>query len=104
MYKLIVAIIRHEKIEHVIKALKKEQIAFTYSDVKAFSKEIHLYKEDIHDRIKLEIVAREEDVHKLKDIVLANACCGLEGDGCVSVYVIDEFISLDTGTDKDEEE
>ena len=102
MYKLIVAIIRHEKIESVIKALKKEQIAFTYSDVKAFCKEIHLYKEDIHDRIKLEIVAREEDVHKLKDIVLANACCGLKGDGCMTIYVVDEFLTLDVEHDEAE--
>ena len=102
MYKLIVAIIRHEKIESVIKALKKEQIAFTYSDVKAFCKEVHLYNEDIHDRIKLEIVAREEDLHKLKDIVLANACCGLEGDGCMTIYVVDEFLSLDVEHDEEE--
>ena len=102
MYKLIVAIIRHEKIESVTSALKKEQVAFTYSDVKGFCNEVHLYHEDIHNRIKLEIIAHEEDVHKLKDIVLANACCGLEGDGCLSVYVIDEFISLNAGADEEE--
>ncbi len=100
MYKLIVAVIRHEKIESVAAALKKEQVAFIYSDVKAFGNEVNLYHGDIHDRIKLEIIARDEDVHKLKDIVLASACCGLEGDGCLSVYVIDEFISLKAETDE----
>jgi len=36
MHKLIVSIIRHEKIDDVISALKKEQVAFTYSNVKGF--------------------------------------------------------------------
>lgn len=100
MYKLIVSIVRHEKIESVTSALKKEQIAFTYSNVKGFCNEVHLYHQDIHDRIRLEIVADEKDVQKVKYIIMANACCGLEGDGCLSVYVLDEFISFNTGADE----
>lgn len=100
MHKLIVSIIRNEKIESVTSALRKEQTAFTYSPVKGFCNEVHLYHQDIHDRIRLEIVAHERDVQKVKDIIMANACCGLEGDGCLSVYVLDEFISFNAGTDE----
>lgn len=92
MYKLVVAIIRHEKLESVTSALKKEQIGFTYYHVKGFCKEVHLYHDDIHDRVKVEIVADANNVEKIKELITVNACCGMEGDGCISVYVIDEFI------------
>ncbi len=92
MHKLIVAIVRHEKLEDLTSALKKERINFTYSEVKGFCGEVHLYHKDIHNRIKLEIVSNEEDVEKVKDIIIANASCGLEGDGCMSVYILDEHV------------
>ena len=92
MHKLIVALVRHEKLEDLTSALKLERINFTYSEVKGFCGEVHLYHKDIHNRIKLEIVSNEEDVEKVKDIIMANACCGLEGDGCLSVYILDEHV------------
>lgn len=91
MHKLVVSIVRQEKLEDVISALKKERIPFTYSRVKGFCGEVHLYQKDIHERIKIEIVAKEQDAVKVKKIIMENACCGLEGDGCLAVYVIDEF-------------
>jgi nitrogen regulatory protein PII len=92
MHKLIVSIIRHEKKEAVIDSLKKERVPFTYSKVKGFCGEVHLYQEDIHERIKIEIVAKEKDMEKVKNIIMENACCGLEGDGCLAVYVLDEYV------------
>lgn len=92
MHKLIVTIVRQEKLESVVSALKEEQIGFTYYNVKGFCKEIHLYQGDIHDRVKIEIVASADDVEQIKEIIMENACCGLEGDGCLSVYVIDDFV------------
>ena len=92
MHKLIVAIVRSEILENVASALKKERINFTYSEVKGFSKEVHLYQKDIHKMIKMEIVTREEDVNKVKDIIKANASCGLEENGCLSVYNLDEHV------------
>jgi nitrogen regulatory protein PII len=92
MHKLIVAIIRPETLENLASALKKERIIFTYSEVKGFSSEVHLYQKDIHNSIKMEIVTNEENLQKVKDIVVANASCGLEGNGCVSVYILDEHV------------
>jgi len=96
MYKLIVSIVRQEKIENVLSVLKKERITFTYSKVKAFCGEVHLYHEDLHERIRIEIVTDKKDVDKVKDIIMANACCGLEGDGCLFVYILDEYIPFDS--------
>jgi len=96
MYKLVVSIIRHEKLEVVTSALRKERVAFTYSKVKGYCSEVHLYHDDIHERIKIEIISPAEDVKKLKDIIMASACCGLEGDGCLSVYVLEEYITFDS--------
>jgi nitrogen regulatory protein PII len=45
MHKLIVAIIRHERLEKVLSALKKERIGFIYSDVKGFGKEAYITME-----------------------------------------------------------
>jgi len=94
MHKLIVAIVRSEKIENVTSALKSEGIPFTYSSVKGYCGEVHLYQKDIHDRIKIEVLSLEADVQRIKDIVMANACCGLEGDGCISVYALDDHITF----------
>ena len=94
MHKLIVAIVRDEKLENLISALKEEHINFIYSEVKGFCGEVHLYQNDIDNRIKLEIISNEEDVQKIKDIILKNGCCGLEGDGCLSVYILDEHVTF----------
>jgi len=94
MYKLIVSIIRNEKIDNVISELKKEGIPFTYSKVKGFCGEVHLYQEDIHERTRIEVVALNKDVNKIRDIITTNACCGLEGDGCLAVYIVDEYITF----------
>jgi nitrogen regulatory protein PII len=95
MHKLIVAIIRQEKIEAITSALKKVQVAFTYSKVKGFCGEVRLYQEDIHDRVKIEIITEADRADTVKTIIVENACCGLEGDGCLSVYVLDEYITFD---------
>ena len=92
MHKLIVAIVRHEQLEDLTSALKKELINFTYSEVKGFCVEVHLYHKDIQSRTKVEIVSNKEDVEKVKDIIMENAYCGLAGDGCLSVYILDEHV------------
>jgi len=101
MHKLIVTIIRHETLDNLSSALRKERINFTYSEVKGFCGEVHLYRDDISSRIKMEIVSNEEDVEKIKDIIMANAYCGLEGDGCLSVYVLDEHVMFTPEENKD---
>ena len=94
MNKLIVAIIRHETLEELSSALKKENITFMYSDVKGFCKEIRLFHKDIQQRVRIEIIVKEAEVERVKEIILSNACCGLEEDGCLSIYKLEEFINF----------
>ena len=94
MNKLIVAIIRHERLEELSAALKKENITYMYSEVKGFCKEIRLFHKDIQKRIRIEIIVKEAEADRVKDIILSNACCGLEEDGCLSIYKIEEFIQF----------
>jgi nitrogen regulatory protein PII len=62
--------------------------------VKGFRKEVHLYHKDIQNRIRIELLAKEAEVDKVKNIILSNACCGLEEDGCLSIYNLEEFINF----------
>lgn len=94
MYKLIVSIIRHERLEAVIAELKKEGINFTFSEVKGFCKEVHLYHKDIQNRVRVEVISDEKDVSKIRDIIVSNACCGLGADGCLAVLSLDDFLNF----------
>ena len=94
MHKLIVAIVRHERLDQVTSALRKENITFMYSEVKGFCKETHLYHKDIQNRIRIEVLTKESVVDKVKNIILSNACCGLEEDGCLSIYNLEEYINF----------
>jgi nitrogen regulatory protein PII len=94
MNKLIVAIIRHERLEELGSALKKEKITFMYSEVKGFCKEIRLFHKDIQQRVRLEIVVKDAEADRVKDIILSHVCCGLKEDGCLSIYNLEEFISF----------
>ena len=94
MDKMIVAIIRHEVLEKLSSVLKKENIAFMYSEVKGFCNEVHLYHGDIQKRIRIEMLAKEAEADNVKNIILSNVCCGLEGDGCLSMYNLEEFINF----------
>ena len=76
------------------KGIKKENITYMYSEVKGFCREIRLFHKDIQQRIRIEIIVKEADVNRVKDIILSNACCGLEEDGCLSIYNLEEFINF----------
>jgi len=92
--KLIVAIIRHEKLEELSSALKQENITFMYTEVKGFCKEIRLLHKDIQQRVRIEIIVNSTQVDRVKNIILSHACCGLEEDGCLSIYNLEEFIDF----------
>jgi nitrogen regulatory protein PII len=62
--------------------------------VNGFCKEIRLFHKDIQQRVRIEIVVKEAEIEKVKNIILSNACCGLEEDGCLSIYNLEEFINF----------
>ncbi len=94
MHKMIIAFIRREKLEEISAELRKERICFTYSDVKGFGKEVRLYSKDIHDRIKMEFIADEKDVERIKKIILSNVPHGVSGCGILAINSLEEFIDF----------
>ena len=91
MYKMVVAVIRHSLLEKVAAGLKQAGVHFTYSEVKGFGEEVRLYHEDIHDRIKIEIIADEKNIGEVKRIVGSDVPHGTAGSGIMAVMHIDEF-------------
>ena len=94
MHKMVVAVIERELLEKVIAEMRKERVHFSYSEVRGFGKEVHLYHKDIVDRLKIEVIAEEQDVEKVKRIIMETAPRGIPGAGIITVYDIDEFIDL----------
>jgi nitrogen regulatory protein PII len=94
MHKMIVAVIKRELLEEITSEMRKEGVHFSFSEVRGFGKEVHLYHDDIHDRLKIEVIAEERDVEKVKKIVMESVQRGIQGTGIIAVYTIDEFIDL----------
>ena len=94
MHKMVVAVIERELLEKITSEMRKERVHFSYSEVRGFGKEVHLYHEDIVDRLKIEVIAEERDVEKVKRIIMESAPRGIPGAGIITVYSIDEFIDL----------
>jgi len=94
MHKMVVAVIERELLEKITSEMRKERVHFSYSEVRGSGKEVHLYHEDIVDRLKIEVIAAEQDVEKVKRIIMESAPRGIPGAGIIIVYDIDEFIDL----------
>jgi len=94
MHKMVMAVIRRALFDKLTAEFEKKRIHFTCSEVKGFGKEVRLYHEDIHDRIKIEIVAEEKDVEDIKNIILSNVNHGTLGAGILAVYKLDEFVEF----------
>jgi nitrogen regulatory protein PII len=94
MHKMVVAVIERELLEKITSELRKERVHFSYSEVRGFGKEVHLYHEDILDRLKIEVIAEERDVEKVKRIITESVPRGTPGAGIIAVYEISEFIDL----------
>jgi nitrogen regulatory protein PII len=94
MYKRVVAVLEHSLLEAVSAELRKEKVHFTYTDVKGFCGEVHLYHEDICNRLRIEVVCAEGDVERVKRAILAHAPTGVPGVGMIMVNDIEEFTDL----------
>ncbi|GBE36978.1 nitrogen regulatory protein P-II [bacterium BMS3Bbin07] len=94
MHKMVMAVIRRALFDKITGEFEKKRIHFTCSAVKGFGKEVRLYHEDIHDRIKIEIIAEEKDVQGVKDIIISNVNHGTTGAGILAVYKLDEFMEF----------
>ena len=103
--KKIEAVIRREKFEAVDDALKKIGVGgLTLEEVKGRGRTrlvttVHMRgvwtQEDEYIRhIKLEIIAKDNEVGKVVDTILSSATTGSPGDGKIFVSGVDEFLDI----------
>ncbi len=104
--KKIEAIIRHYKLEEVKDALTEVGVkGITVSEVRGFGrqkghKEQYRgaeYTVDFLPKVKMEVVAADEDVKAVIDTILQTARTGQIGDGKIFVTNLEEAIRIRTG-------
>jgi nitrogen regulatory protein P-II 1 len=103
--KKIEAIVRKERFEQVDAALKSIGVGgLTLEEVKGrgrtrvvttvYSRGVSTYEEEYIRHLKIEIIAKDEDVAKVVDSIMNSATTGAAGDGKIFVSSIDEVLDI----------
>jgi len=104
--KKIEAIIQPFKLEPVKDALHQLAVTgMTVTGVKGFGRQKGLrevyrgmeYQVDILPKVKIEVVARDEQVEAIANAIIAQARTGKVGDGKIFIYPLAEVIRIRTG-------
>ena len=95
--KLITAVIRNICLDKVITELNSIGVkGMTVFAVKGRGEEVVLYRDySLHSRI--EIIAPDHEVDKVRQTILDVSCTGERGDGVITVQDIREFTRIRTG-------
>lgn len=96
--KMIWAIVRSSKIEAVARALKKKGVSgCTVYPVRGYGEEWRLYEPLIHGgHHKFEAIVEDGQVDTVVKEMLDNASTGSEGDGILSVFELQDVLSVRT--------
>jgi nitrogen regulatory protein P-II 1 len=104
--KKIEAIIRPEKLDDVLKAIEGTGYSgIMITEIKGHGKQKGIvqqwrgseYKVSMLTKIKLEIVARNKDVEKIKVSIASSARTGEVGDGKIFIYEVADAYKIRTG-------
>ena len=104
--KLITAIVKPFKLEDVKDSLKSAGVhGLTVTEVQGFGRqaghtEVYRgaeYTIDFVPKVRIEIVADEEDVDRLVDVIAAAAQTGKIGDGKVWITPVERLLRIRTG-------
>jgi len=104
--KLVVAIIKPFKLDEVKEALRSIGVnGLTTTDVQGFGRqrghtEVYRgaeYQVDFVPKVKVEVMAHEDQVQQVVDAILKTARTGKIGDGKIFVLPVDEVIRIRTG-------
>lgn len=104
--KMIIAIIRPEQLQNVKNALKsKGEFGMTITNVRGHGEQTGVkittrvgeYIVDEIDKVKMELVVRDEDVNPIIDTILSSARTGHIGDGRIFVIPVERSIKIRTG-------
>lgn len=96
--KMIWAVVRSDKIEPIARRLKKIGIGgCTVYPVRGYGEQWHLYEPLIHGgHHKLETIVEDGQVESVGKEIAKQAWTGIEGDGILSVFDLDQVIHLKT--------
>ena len=104
--KIVMAIIKPFKLDEVRDALTSIGVqGLTVSEVKGYGRQkghTEMYRGaeytvDFLPKTKIEIVAKDEDVSKIVDVIIAVARSGKTGDGKIFVTDLGEAVRIRTG-------
>jgi len=104
--KLITAIIKPAKLDDIKAALQAAGVqGMTVSETKGFGRqkghtEIYRgaeYTVDLIPKVRMEILAEDNEVENIVDVILVNANTGAIGDGKVWVMPVDSVVRVRTG-------
>ncbi len=104
--KMVVAMIRPEKLECVKKALEERGfVAMTVTEVKGRGEQKGIKLQfrgrevevDLLQKIKIEIVAQDEDVEEIIKTIIESARTGRYGDGRIFVLPVEKSVKIRTG-------
>ncbi len=104
--KLITAIIKPAKVDDIKTALQEIGVnGMTVSEARGFGRqgghsEVYRgaeYTVDLIPKVRVEILAEDNEVEKIVDVILVNANTGSIGDGKVWVTPVDSVIRVRTG-------
>ena len=104
--KKIESIIRPHKLEELHSALQEEGFyGLTVSEVRGFGRQKGgteyfrgaEYKIEFLPKLKIEIVAKEDDIDKIVEIIEKNSKTGEIGDGKIFIIPVEEIIRIRTG-------
>ena len=104
--KLLTAIIKPFKLEEVKDALKSAGVhGMTVTEVQGFGRqaghtEVYRgaeYKIDFVPKVRLEIVVEDDDVERLRDIIVNTARTGKIGDGKIWTTPVEDVTRIRTG-------
>ncbi len=106
MKKMIVAIIRPEKLENVKKALEEKGfVAMTVTEVKGRGEQKGITLQfrgrtmevDMLQKVKIEMVVSEESVEEVIETIMESARTGKYGDGRIFVIPVEKAVRIRTG-------
>lgn len=104
--KLLKAYVRTFVADQVLEALKELKAPrISVIDVKALGDEINPDQLEISAElgstyttmVKIELICTDECVERIKEVVLKRARTGYKGDGLITIFPVDEAISIRTG-------
>jgi nitrogen regulatory protein P-II 1 len=104
--KMVVAIIRPEKLEDVKKALEEKGfIAMTVTEVKGRGEQKGITLQfrgrtmevDLLQKVKIEMVVKDDSVDEVIDIIVKSARTGRYGDGKIFVLPVEKSVRIRTG-------